>query len=237
MAFRRLRKVAQRIRKAGGGPAATGFGTAQTTAFAKVETDGEAAFQFVGSALVSTWEVGITEIGRALVGKLPEAQRRELVERVSDSLVPLQQPLQQAGHSVGAAVKQGVQAGRLANELGPATGPLVALIEPLSQSVEEGWAKATDYLAPVFEVLPNAEQAQASFAEGGAVLGAAFATASATYASDLGALSNSRDLEGDLSQAMQDWQRAVCRAIEINVFERLGYIFHAARDMLPENVH
>ncbi len=237
MAFRRLRKIAHRILKDADGVVGPGFSDAHTAAFAEVESDAEVAFQLVGSALVSTWEVGITEIGRALMGRLPEDERRSHVERISDSLVPLQRPLRQAGQSVGAGVQQGVQAGRLSGELGPATAPLIAILEPLPVAVEEGWASATEYLQPVFDSLPDPPESRVRFAQGGSSLADAFSDAASTYASAMARLAESTDLQRDLAHAMLQWQHAVCRSIEHIVFDRLGGISSVAWDIPLETGH
>jgi hypothetical protein len=230
MAFRRLRKLVHRARQAGSDEP-QGFGQTQAAAFAQIEIDAEGAFQLLGAALVSTWEVGITEVGRALMDKIPETDRKTLVNRVSDGLVPVQQPLQDTGHGVGAAIKQGVQAGQMANRLGPATEPLAALVAPLGTQIEAGWQKATDYLAPVFAVLPNTDEVTKNFGEGGALLAEAFHLSATRFAADLDKVPNGDATGPALSDAIHTWQRAVCRSVEIIVFARMSLIANAAKQM------
>jgi hypothetical protein len=237
MAFRRIRKLARRIRSPGGATVGSTFGPEHLAAFIQVEPDGEAAFQLVGAALVSTWEVGLTEIGRAFVGKMPQPERNKLVARVSDALVPLQQSLQTASHSYGATVKQAVQTGRLSGELSSATALLAQVVQPLAGCVDEGWTKTTEYLAPIFDALLDGEAVASAFAAGGPELAQAFSSASSDYAAALAALPQSSDLAGGLAVSLQDWQRAVCRAIELIVFERMGRIAQAAQGLPEEHVH
>lgn len=228
MAFRRLRKLVHRARQTGSDKTG-GFGHVQAAAFAQVEIDAEGAFQLLGAALVSTWEVGITEIGRAFMNQMPEADRKVLVNRVSDGLVPIQQPLQQTGHGVGVAIKQGVQAARLANRIGPATAPLAALVAPLGTQIEAGWQKATEYLSPVFAVLPNTDVVTREFEEAGALLAEAFDLSAARFAEDLNQAAEHAACGPALTEAINTWQRAVCRSVEIIVFARMNLIANAAK--------
>jgi len=234
MAFRRIRRIARHLRSSGPAGVGTGFGAVQVAALAQLESDGEAAFQFVGSALVSTWEVGLTELARALTGKLPEDERRKLVERVSDGLVPVQQPLQTAGHGFGQAVKDGVNAGLTTGQLQDATVPLCRLLDPLGAKVDEGWGNVTEYLEPVFAVLPDSDGVMAGFAEGGPALGAALETHATRFTTAMAALPDSADLRAAMAGALRDWQRDVCRDIEQIVFDRMGLMAAAGRALDAE---
>ena len=233
-----LRNIAKRAAgrvigqaKGPGSGSGTGFGKEQDAAFAQLDHEADGAFQLVGAALVGTWEVAITDVGRALDGKIDEAKRMEMVERFSDALVPVQQPLQASGHEVRAAIKDGVKHGLESGKLMDACSPMAHALTTIGAPFAEGWAKTTDYLGPIFEVLPDADAAQAEFLTAGPELAAAFDAHAAAFWTELQGLPSQPDLRRALCDALDTWRDAMVRSLETIIYARRQVIVDQAKQL------
>ncbi|MCB9777278.1 MAG: hypothetical protein H6742_01775 [Alphaproteobacteria bacterium] len=228
----RLRGLARRVRDrvAGAGrDSGAGFDASQDMAFAVLQEEGDSAWQRVGASLVSAWEIGLTDTSRALAGRIPDDDRRRLVERISDALVPTQQPLNDAKAAFSRAVTDGTREGLAAGRLDVATAPLAAVMAGVGADLAGGWEKTTGYLAPVFEVLPDPEAARAAFREVGPALQQLFDEQGATFARALAALPEGDDLEHDLREAVDAWYAATSRGVEVTVYRGRTVLVDAAR--------
>ena len=85
-----MRRVRNRVGSSRAEPVASEpFSSKHDAAFAQHLGDTEAAFQLVGAAIVSTWEVALTDIAGALRGRIPAEAQSKFIERMSDGIVPL----------------------------------------------------------------------------------------------------------------------------------------------------
>lgn len=231
----RLRNLARRVKgRLGGHPAVVGegFGPERDVAFAVLEEEGDGAFQRVGASLVGAWEVGITDLARALEPRLATAAKNKLTERLSDALVPTQQPLQDAKHSFSAAVKKGTQAALKSGRLADATAPTVVMMDGLGAPIAQGWAKTTEYLAPLWTALPDGAQVQAAWSALGPRLQALLDEQAATYRAAMAALPRQPELEPAIRLAMDEWYTKVSVGIEMIVYDGRTLLVQAA-ERLP----
>lgn len=230
----RLKGLARRVRDRGKEPGVgTGFGPAQDRAFAQAHDDAEGSFQVFAAAMVSSWEVLLTDLGRALVGRVSEEERGRLVERVSDALVPTLTPVQGVGRRFSHALKTGVREALQQERLDAAVGPLAAVLDGLPAELERGWAKTSEYLGPLFERLGDAEL-EAAFAAGGPALAALLREAARGFAADVAALPQQPELGPALTAAVDRWRDAAVRAVETEVYTRRELLVQAAR-ALPKD--
>lgn len=230
----RLRGIAQRVkgRLAGAAlPVGDGFGPERDLAFAVLEEEGDSAFQRVGASLVGAWEVGITDLARALEPRLQTAVKSRLTERLSDALVPTQQPLQDAKHTFSTAVKQGTQAGLRSGRMADATAPAVAVMAGLGDALATGWGKSTDYLGPLWDALPG-DDLQERYAGLGERLRSLFDDQAERYARAMSALPEQTDLDAAVRDAMDQWYGKVSVGIEIIVYDGRTIMVDAA-SLLP----
>lgn len=227
----RLRGFARRVRDRVAGPRAIGdaFGPSDDRAFAQLDDVADSAFALVGSAIVSTWEVTLTDVGRAMSGRLPEAERVQLIERLSDAIVPTLGPIQGAGRRFRAGIKAGVKAGLRSGSLADATAPLGHALAGLTPPVREGWETTTGYLAPVFDALPDSDSLRTAFAEAGAELAELLDRQAAEFADRMAALPEAPALEPALVGALDAWQQHVVRGLEHILYDRRTVLVEAAR--------
>ena len=83
MPLRRLRRLARKARdRARPAPSSGegGFNRAQDGAMAALDGSSEGAFAVLGAAVVSSWEVALTDVSRAMRGRIDEERQAELIE-------------------------------------------------------------------------------------------------------------------------------------------------------------
>lgn len=231
----RLRSIAHKVRGrlgAGEGPVADGrFGAHNDKAFAVLAEEADGAFQRVGASLVGAWEVGITDLARALEPRLPSAEKGRLTERLSDALVPTQQPLQDGKKRFASAVQKGAREGLQSGQLADAVRAPVQSLQGLGAELAQGWQKTTTYLGPLFEALPDPELPQ-RFAAVGPTLQALLDEEARRFAEAVTQLQTRGDLEAGLRAAMEDWYQKVSVGLEIRVYEGRNLLVKAA-ERLP----
>ncbi len=231
MALRRLRKLVGRTRDRLVPAAPTtgnSFDWTRDKAFAHLDEAADATFKLVNAALVSTWEITITDVARALNGRVPEDERVKLVERISDALVPTQGPLRDAERRFRDAIKAGVKAGLASGQLADATAPLPAALEGLPSALREGWNKTVEYLEPVIDRLPESATTRARFAETGAVLERLLSDENVRFTQAMAELPQSTDLKRALTGALDTWQERVCAGLESALYDRRTTLVEAA---------
>ncbi|RME27771.1 MAG: hypothetical protein D6798_03810 [Deltaproteobacteria bacterium] len=216
----------------GGGPTGDRLDTHNDTAFAVLAEEGEGGFSRVGAALVSAWEVGITDLARVLEPRLERDVKNRLTERLSDALVPTQQPLNDARRRFAEAVRTGLQAGLASGRLTDATAPPVAVLQGLGAEVAAGWVRTTDYMAPLWEALPSDDLAE-RFGAIGPRLQQLFDEEAARFADAMAALPQGHDLQNDIIDACDVWYQACSRGVEITVYDGRTILVEAGR-LLPE---
>lgn len=232
----RLRQLARRVKgRLGGGarPAGDRFGPDRDVAFAVLAEEGESAFNRVGASLVGAWEVGITDLARALEPRLATAAKNKLTERVSDALVPSQQPLNDGRHGFAGAVKAGTQAALRSARLADAWAPAVALLEGLGAATAAGWVKTTDYMGPLWEALPKDGDPRGHYLAQGPRLQALLDEAAAEFRGAMMALPQQSDLERAIRDAMDAWYARVSKGVEIIVYDGRSVMVQAA-ERLPK---
>ena len=125
MPLRRFRRLARRLRQDSTSKSSvgSGFSAAQDGAMAALDQSAEGAFAVLGAAVVSSWEVGLTDLARALRGRIEESEQADLVERMSDALVPTESPFSGAGkryrHAVKMGTKKALETGQLQDAIAP----------------------------------------------------------------------------------------------------------------------
>ncbi len=174
----------------------------------------DGALKKLGSAVVSTWEVGASELARGLVGR---ADEKTLIDRYSDSLVPTLAPFQDLHKGCSSAMEQAWRAARQADDLRALTPPLVGLLAQLGDRATAGWAKTTEYLAPVFALAPDPAAERDRFLKAGAVLGQACVAREALLRTQLEKLPDASSLSVGINDAFDVWQEAMVRDIEMGV--------------------
>ncbi len=214
-----LRGLARRVLDRIGGPreAGAGFTQGSERAFAALDDNAESAFSALGAAVVSSWEVLLADLGRALQ-HLPAEPRGRLVERVSDALVPTAAPLQHGERPFRAAVQSGVKAALRSGRLEDATEPLCAHLETLGEPVAAGWAKTVAFLQPVYEALPEPDALRGALAFTGGELRGVFDQEAARFRARMEALPRASALEPALNQALDAWKQGVVRGIEVALY-------------------
>lgn len=222
-----LRGIARRVldRIAGPREVGSGFPPGSERVFAVVDDGAEAVFSSLGAAAISSWEVLLADLGRAL-GELPAEERASLLQRVSDAIVPTLSPLQHGERPFRAALKEGVKAALRSGQLADATEPLAVHLEGLGDPLAAGWAKTTAYLQPVFDALPEPDALRGSLAFTGGELRGLMDREAAAFRDRMNALPEAPALEPALLDAMDAWKRGVVRGLEI--------AFYGARTRLVE---
>jgi len=197
---------------------AAGIGPHFTPAMVEVwkeleeQVDGE--LKKSGSSVVSAWEVGAAELGRALRGV---ADDRALVERYSDALVPALQPFQDLHKGIGTAMQHGLREGLATHTLAAATAPLATLLVGLDERAAAGWEKTAAHLAPLFARCARPEEARVRFLAGARELRQACADADLVWRARLAALPEAPGLWEGVTGAAEAWQLAVTRALELAI--------------------
>lgn len=224
-----LRGLARRVLDRIGGPPAVGegFGPGSERAFAQLDDAAEGAFSAVGAAVVSSWEVLLADLARAL-GQLPAERRARLVERVSDALVPTASPLTHAERPFKAALQGGVKAALRSGRLADATEPLCAHLETLGEPVAAGWGRTTAFMQPVYEALPEPDALRGALAFTGGELRAVFDGEAARFRAAMEALPAAPALEPALTLAFERWKEGVVRGVEVALYGARSRLVEAA---------
>lgn len=186
-------------------------------ALAHLHDNAESAFNAVGAAAVSSWEVLLADLGRALQ-QLPAERRAALVTRVSDALVPTVAPLQHGERPFRAALQEGVRAAQRSGQLADAVEPLIVYLESLGEPVANGWAKTTAFLSPLYEALAEPDALRGALAFTGGELRGVFDNEAALFRSRMEALPRATNLDSALIEAMSAWQQGVVRGIEVAIY-------------------
>lgn len=216
-----LRGIARRLADRLRGPATVGdrFTPATADAFAKLDADAEGLFGAVGAAVVSSWEVLLTDVGRALHQRVPKAVAAERVQRLSDALVPTASPLQHGERPFQEALRAAVREAQRTGRLSDATLPLVAVVEGLGAPLASGWGKTVQYMAPVIDATAEPEKLRGALAFTGGELRGVFEREAAGLASRLELLPHAPALEPALLECFETWKHGVVRGLEIALYE------------------
>lgn len=206
------------------------FSAGQDRAMAELDAGVESAFQLIGAAVVSTWEVLLTDAGRALVGQLPEADRAAVLTRLSDALVPTQERVQAGGRALRAAVKSGTQAGLRSGQLAEATAPLLPVVRGLGAQVAEGWASSVAYLEPALARMDDPAALSERFSDLGPAIRSHLDIEAERFVLRIEALPEAAALGPALQDALDAWQKGVSRAFEVELYgARTALVESAAR--------
>lgn len=229
-----LRGLARRVLDRIGGPrlVGEGFGPGSERAFATLHDGAESSFSALGAAAVSSWEVLLADLSRALQ-RLPAPDRARLVERVSDALVPTVSPLQHGERPFRAALQSGVQAALRSGRLEDATEPLCAHLETLGEPVAAGWGKTVAFLQPVCEALPEPEALRGKLAFTGGELRGVFDAEAARFRARMEELPRAPALEPALAGALDAWKQGVVRGLEVAIYGARTRLVEAAARARP----
>jgi hypothetical protein len=209
----RLSSLLSRRRQARLGPS---FGEGRREEWGELEEQVDAEVKKLGAAVVGAWEVGAAELGRVVVGR---ADDKALVERFSDALVPTLQPFQDLHKHVAGAMREGLDAGLRADRVDAATAPLVAMVRGLGARAADGWAKTVKHLEPVLAQCPDPAGARAHLGDG-ASLARACDAAERVLVDRLAAMPEAATLWDGLMGAVEAWQLALSRELEIELCGR-----------------
>lgn len=224
-----LRHLARRVRdRLDGAPLGDRFPANGAAAFAVLDGNAEGVFSSVGAAVVSSWEVLLADVGRALGRTMTDTERAAAVTRMSDALVPTLSPLQHLDRPFRAAASAGVNTALRTGVLAHATDPLVASLDGLAEPVAAGWAKTVSYLGPLCEQLPEPPALRGALAFTGGELRALFEGQARTFAGAMTALSTAPALEPPLLAAMEAWKQGVVRGVEVAIYGARTRLVEAA---------
>lgn len=163
----------------------------------------------IGSAVVSSWEVGAAEVARSLVGREDD---RALIERYSDALVPTLDAFQGLHKGCSTAFADGLRAGLAEGTLAAATRPLVLLFVGLDGRAAEAWEKTVLYLEPMFALCADAEVVRGAFAS--APIGSSAGRADRLLRDTLSRLPAAESLTEGVIEAFETTQHALTRELE-----------------------
>ncbi|MFZ5475742.1 MAG: hypothetical protein ACOZNI_03110 [Myxococcota bacterium] len=202
------------LRRQGPSRAGQGFGPAQREAWEELVEQVDAEIKKAGSSVVGAWEVGAAELGRVMVG---DPDDKAVVERFSDALVPTLQPFQDLHKGVNAAMRAGLDRGLAAGRLDAATAPLLALVEGLGGRAATGWRKTVAHLEPVIARAKDPAATRARLDAGAAGLAEACEAAERVLRARVAALADAPTLWDGVTGAVEDWQLALTRELEIQL--------------------
>lgn len=186
----------------------------------------DGALKKVGSAVVSTWEVGASELARGLVGRSDE---RTLIERFSDGLVPTLSPFQDLHKGCNSTMDKAWAAARTSGDLRSITPVLMGLVTGAGDRAQVGWAKTADYLGPVFALSADPAGEKARFLEGGAALRDACVARESLLRDGLDRVPHASSLTVGVTEAFDAWQEALVRDVEITVHRYVLAMVKATR--------
>lgn len=220
-----LRGLARRIRdQLRPAPASRGFRPGDEAAFAELNDNLEGAFQSVGAAVTSSWEVALADLGRALRARLPQQQAAALLERMSDALVPTLSPLQHAERPVQAALAAGLRRAIQTGAAAEASDPVVAGLTALARPVAGGWEKTVAHLDPLILALPEPEALRRGLARTGDSLREVFER----EAQGFGARVSGAPSAEALLDALDAWKQGVVRGVELAIYAARSRLVEAA---------
>lgn len=212
-----LTRLRQRLSRPAPAPAPT-LGARWTPAMEREWEDlpeqVDASLKKVGSAIVSTWEVGAAGLGRALRGQPAD---RALIERYSDALVPLLTPYQDLHKGSASAMRAAREAAARASDPRAAAAPLLDLLDPLPRRAAEGLVKTVDYLDPLIARAADPAALRAAMLSAGPALQQSAARHHAALGAALARLPDAPDLLTGLCSPFEDWQAAVGRDVEVTL--------------------
>lgn len=211
-----LTRIRRRLGGAPAAPAALGphFTPALEETWRELEEQVDAELKKAGASIVSAWEVGAAELGRAVVGR---ADDKALVERFSDALVPTLQPFQDLHKGIGGAMRDGLAAGLATGSVAAATAPLQGLLTGLDARAADGWGKTTKHLDPLFALCARPDEARDRFRAGERPLRQTCIDADAIWRARLDALPAAPGLWEGLTGAAEAWQLTATRGLEIAI--------------------
>jgi len=226
MASGRFRGLARRVKnkiQGNSNAVGDGFGPSQDAAFAHLDDAADSAFQLIGASLVSSWEVMLTDVSRAMDPNVPsnltQEKLREMLERISDGLVPTQDPVRNTGKLYRRNLKKGVKHALQTGKLQDATAPLALSLKELGPEFHAGWTKTTEYLEPVLALLDSDGSVRAKFETSGAEMAEMFQKSLQEYNAAQAALPQSSDLKAAIVIALETWQQSVSRGLEISIYD------------------
>lgn len=235
MPLRRLRKLARKAKSLRTEPVAAPadrFGRAQDGAMAALNQSAEGIFAVLGAAVVSSWEVALADLARALRGRLSEEKHAELIERMSDSLVPTEQPFSGVGKRYSHAVKTGTKAALDSGNFGDVTSLLGEALGGLGAAASAGWPKTAEHMAPILESLVLSDAEHQAFVAQGNLLQVALDSAWQAYMAHLDSVVMGPDLEKTLVDGLEAWKDEAVRAVELNLYQSRAMLIEAA-ERLP----
>lgn len=198
-------------------PTPSGVGTVLTPALEKewdeLPEQVDAYLKKVGSAVVSSWEVGAAELGRVVL-RFPENQK--LIDRYSDALVPTLAPYQdlhkrcssQMAAARNVAKKQGIPA---------AVPEMLELFRGLGPKAAEGWVKTVEYLEPLITLCQDPVKTRAEMLRLGPELSESAVRSEAALKAQLVALPAAPTLYDGVCDAFETYQLAISRDLEIGL--------------------
>ena len=237
MPLRRLKRLARKARELRRDPASAAivgpnFSAAQDGAMAALDRSAEGAFAILGAAVVSSWEVALTDLSRALRGRVDESQQAELIERMSDALVPTESPFSGAGKRYSHAVKTGTKTALESGRLSDAVAPLGDAVGVLGSAFAQGWPKTAGHMEPIFEALGGDPSTKEAFLALGPRLQSELDDAWRNYVRTLDEIGQASHLETALVDGLEAWKDEAVRAVEVVLYQSRDVLVKAA-EALP----
>ena len=173
----------------------------------------DAQFQLLGASVVGSWEVLLTDASRSHRNGHGSEMPNELYQRLSDSIVPLQQCIQSQTNSLKHAIKQYAELST------PAVLNLREFVESFSTELSQSWIKSCTYLKPVLSKMAF-EDLIMQWETGANTL----LIALQEHSELLGPPTSNLNLS---KSALIKWREATVRTIEIELYARRTELCHA----------
>jgi hypothetical protein len=108
--------------------------------------------------------------------------------------------------------------------------PLQSLVDGLGTEVDAGWPKTRAYLDPLVSRCRNPHATAARFDAGGPALASAAVEAAGLLRVRLAALGGAPSLYTGMTDAIEDWQQAISRSVEMIVVARAKELVRDIRE-------
>lgn len=198
-------------------PVPTGIGNVLTPALEKEWEDlpeqVDACMKKIGSAVVSSWEVGAAELGRAVIG-YPNNQA--LINRYSDALVPTLAPYQDLHKRCDAQMLAARNAAKKAG-MSAAVPEWMEIVRGLGPRAAEGWGKTLAYLEPVLALCQDPPATRREMEKLAAILEESAAKGEVALRRDLESLPNAPRLFEGMCDAFENYHLQMGRDLEIGL--------------------
>jgi hypothetical protein len=186
------------------------------------------AYQTIGAAIVSSWEVIAAELHLATRAK-HGSLANEWVTRFSDGLVPTLAAVQAAERAATATWKAGTRAAQASGVLADAIRPLRSQADALGAEVETGWPKTVEHLEPILAGLAVDESGRSRLLGVGAALRSRLDARAQAFGATLEGVATAPSVEAAFLDALETWRHAAAQDVEVALDQVRAVLVAAAK--------